>query len=125
MADRCARAADGAAEGGTSSFAEFGVTEENVYLFISRCALGSTPYEDVFADIFPDPTEFFAALFFITVKVLATFTPKGKDMGEFLDLMEAALEGAWLLDLNLLPALMFRARLPREALTPKANEANA
>jgi hypothetical protein len=63
-------------------------------------------------------------LFFITVKVLATFTPKGKDMGEFLDLMEAAREGAWLLDLNLLPALMFRARLPREALTPKANEAN-
>lgn len=111
------RMAQKTVEGGTS-FAEFGVTEENVYRFLSHCALGGQPYEDVFANIFPNPPEFFAAPLFITANVLATFVPQGKTIWEFLDLIEAAYEGAWLLDLNLLPALMVRARMPQSEQTP-------
>lgn len=90
----------------------FGVTEQNVYLFASQCALGFKPYAEIFDGIFTDPHEFFAAPFFITVNVLATFAPKGTTVEDFLNTIESAYEGAWLLDLNLLPALMVRARMP-------------
>lgn len=92
---------------------QFGVTEQNVYLFVSQCALGFKPYADVFGDVFTDPQEFFAAPFFIAVNVLTAFLPKGKTLWEFLELIESAYEAAWLLDLNLLPALMVRARMPQ------------
>lgn len=97
---------------------QFGVTEENVYLFVSQCALGFKPYADVFSDIFTDPREFFAAPFFIAVKVLAAFLPKEKGLWEFLEQIESAYEAAWLLDLDLLPALMVRARMPQPEQQP-------
>jgi hypothetical protein len=90
-----------------------GVTEQNVYLFLSQCALGFKPYEDVFADVFTDPPEFFAAPLYFTANMLATFVPNGKTIWQFLDLIESSYEGAWLLDLNVLPALMVRARMPQ------------
>lgn len=91
----------------------FGVTAENVYLFTSQCALGFKPYADVFADIFSNPDELLTAPFFITINVLAAYVPKGQTIWEFLEQIESAYEGAWMLDLNLLPALMVRARMPQ------------
>jgi uncharacterized membrane protein len=84
-----------------------------VYLFTSQCALGFKPYADVFADIFGTPDDLLAAPFFIAVSVLAAYVPKGKTIWEFLEQIETAYEGAWLLDLNVLPALMVRARMPQ------------
>lgn len=91
----------------------FGVTAENVYRFTSQCALGFKPYADVFGNIFGSPDELLTAPFFITVNVLAAYVPKGQTIWEFLEQIESAYEGAWLLDLNVLPALMVRARMPQ------------
>jgi hypothetical protein len=106
-------------EGGTS-FAEFGATEQNVYLFTSKCALGFEPYGEAFNGVFDDPHEFLSAPFFITVSVLATFVSKGQTIWEFLNLIETAYEAAWLADLNLLPALMVRSRMPQPEPSPDA-----
>lgn len=99
---------------------EFGVTEQNVYLFLSQCALGFQPFAEVFRDAFDDPRKFLAAPFFLTVDLLATFAPKGKTIWEFLERIESAYETALLLDLDLLPALMVRARMPQPDRTPGA-----
>ncbi|MBO0804206.1 MAG: hypothetical protein J2P25_14170 [Nocardiopsaceae bacterium] len=98
---------------GTGRDAPYGVTEQNVYLFLSKCALGFKTYPEVFADAFDDPDVFLSAPFHITVNLLGTFVPKDKTIWEFLDVIEDAYEKAWLLDLNLLPALMVRARMPQ------------
>jgi hypothetical protein len=91
----------------------YGVTEQNVYLFLSRCALGFEPYGNVFGDVIQDPGTLRAAPFFFATDMLATFVPEGQTIWQFLDLIEDAYEKAWLLDLNLLPALMVRARMPQ------------
>jgi hypothetical protein len=92
---------------------QFGVTEQNLYLWLSQCALGFRAYAEVFGDLFDDPYKFLAAPFFFTVNVLIRFRPKETPIGDFLDMIEDAYEKAWLLDLNLLPALMVRARMPQ------------
>lgn len=100
---------------------QFGVTERNMYLWLSQCALGFKAYADVFDDLFHDPYEFLAAPFFFTVNLLIRFRPKEISFGGFLNMIEDAYEGAWLLDLNLLPALMVRAQMPQPEQAPDAN----
>lgn len=90
-----------------------GVTTQNVYLFLSRCALGFEDFTEVLGSAFKDADDLLMAPFFVTVQVLGTFGPKEKSIGEFLDMVEDAYEKAWQLDLNLLPALMVRARIPQ------------
>lgn len=92
---------------------QYGVTEQNVYRWLSKCVLGFEAYAEVFDGVFGDPRELTAAPFFFTINLLARFHPKDESVTEFLDRIEAAYEGAWLLDLNLLPALMVRARMPQ------------
>lgn len=94
-----------------------GVTEQNLYRFLSECALGFKPYAEVFDDLSDDPHKYLAAPFFFTLNLLATFCPQGKTIWEFLDQIENAYEGAWLLDLNVLPALMVRARMSKSEQT--------
>lgn len=101
--------------------APYGVTEENAYLFLSRCALGFESYGDVFGDAFEDADTFAAAPFFLTIDMLAAFRPKDKSIWEFLDVIEDSYERAGLLDLNLLPALMMRARMPLPEQPPNAS----
>jgi hypothetical protein len=110
-------------KGGTSS-EEFGVTQRNMHLWLSRCALGFNAYAEVFAEVFEDPARFLTVPFFLTVNLLATFVPKGRTIWEFVDQIEAEYEGAWLLDLNLLPALMVRSRMPQPEQTPGASTAS-
>ena len=109
--------AQGIAEGENSD-EQFGVTEQNVYLWLSQCALGFRAYAEVFGDLFDDPYKFLAAPFFFTINVLARFRPKETPIGDFLNVIEDAYEKAWLLDLNLLPALMVRARIPQPQQAP-------
>lgn len=97
---------------------QYGVTEQNVYLFLSQCALGFKPYAEVLDDLADDPHKLLAAPFFFTVNLLATFCPKGKSIWEFLERIESAYEASWALDLNLLPALMVRARMPQPEQNP-------
>ena len=94
---------------------QFGVTEQNVYLWLSQVAFGLRAYSEVFGDLFDDPYKFLAAPFFFTINLLARSIPKGTTVGDFLNLIENAYEGAGVLDLNLLPALMVRARLEKKA----------
>lgn len=95
-----------------------GVTEENLYLFLSRCALGFEDLSAVLGNEFKDGYELLMAPFFWTIHLLATFGPKELSVAQFLDVIEDAYEKAWLLDLNLLPALMVRARMPQQGQTP-------
>ena len=95
-----------------------GVTEQNVYLWVSQCVFGFKPYAEIFDGVFDDPYEFMAAPFFFTINLLAWFRPEGTSVSDFLNLVETAYERAWLLDLNLLPALMVRARMPQPEQAP-------
>lgn len=99
-------------EGGNRDEAQ-GVTEENVYKYVSEVALQCKSYADVFDGVFEDPGESLSAPLFIAVNVLTTFLPKDKTIWEFLDQIETAYEAAYLVDLNVLPALMVRARMPQ------------
>lgn len=92
---------------------QFGVTEQNLYLYLSQCALGFKDVADVFGEIFEDPHELLSAPFFFTVNMVLKCLPDGASFGDFLNRIEDAYEKAWLLDLNLLPALMVRARMPQ------------
>lgn len=91
---------------------QYGVTEENVYKYVSQVALQQEPYDEVFEGVFEDPYDFLCAPIFFTVNMLAAFTPKDKSIWEFLEQIETAFEAAFLVDLNVLPALMIRARMP-------------
>lgn len=91
----------------------YGVTEQNLYLWLSKCALGFNAYAEAFDGVFDDPRELMIAPFFFTINLLARFHPEDVSVTDFLNQIEAAYEGAWLLDLNVLPALMVRARMPQ------------
>ncbi|HSZ41770.1 MAG TPA: hypothetical protein VK817_17585 [Trebonia sp.] len=115
--------AQGIAEEGTE-YERFGVTEQNVYLWLSQCAIGLNAYTDVFADAFDDPYKFMAAPFFFTANIIARFRPRESDIGDFLDLIETAYEQAFAVDLNLLPALMVRNRLAQKTQEQGASTGN-
>jgi hypothetical protein len=111
--------ADGTAEiAGSDTWP--GVTGQNVYLWLSRCAFGFEDLAEVLGKEFKDTDDLLMAPFFLTIDVLATFLPKGQSIGGFLDVIEDAYEKAWQLDLNLLPALMVRSRMPRPEQGPGA-----
>jgi hypothetical protein len=82
-----------------------------------ECAFGFEPYADV-GDVFEDAHELLAAPFFFTINMILRFHPDGKSFGEFLNMIETAYEAAWLLDFNLLPARMVRARMQQEQQAP-------
>jgi hypothetical protein len=99
-----------------------GLTAQSVYQFISRCALSFEPLDEVFGE----SEEILTLPFVITVDFLAAFVPKELSIGQFLDMIEDAYEKAFILDLNLLPALMVRARMPQpeEASAAKGPDAS-
>lgn len=101
-----------------------GVTEQNLHLFLSRCALGFEDFTVVLNDAFPDADDLLMAPFFLTIQLLGTFGPSEQSISAFLDVVEDAYEKAWQLDLNLLPALMVRARMPQPGKTPDSAAGN-
>jgi len=90
-----------------------GVTAQNVYLFLSRCALGFEDLAEVLGSEFKGTDDLLMSPFFLTINFVATYGPREQSIGDFLDVIEDAYERAWQLDLNLLPALMVRARMPQ------------
>jgi hypothetical protein len=84
-----------------------GLTADDAFEYISRVALGFEPLEKVF----PDPEKISRIPFLVASNILATYAPRERHWWEFLDVIENALEKAWVTDLNVLPALMLRARM--------------
>jgi hypothetical protein len=80
------------------------ITEQEIYEYLSRVALGSEKLDDVFS------IEGFATVpLFATANLLLTFRPKDKHWWEYLDQIWDAAEVAERTSLAVLPALMIRA----------------
>lgn len=87
------------------SATELDISEQAIYEFLSRVALGPEKLGDVFPDegIVPIPL-------YATTNLLLTFCPQELDWWEYLDQIWDAAEFAERTSLTVLPALMLRAR---------------
>jgi hypothetical protein len=82
------------------------LTEQDVYDFIERVSIRFEPIDRVF----PEPDRMITLPYYITAHLLVSFGPSEQQWWEFLDRAEAAYEVAQSVDLDVLPALMLRAR---------------
>ncbi len=81
------------------------ISEQEIYEYLSRVALGSEKLDDVFS------AEGVATVpLYATANLLLTFCPRDKDWWEYLDQIWDAAETAERTSLTVLPALMLRAR---------------
>ena len=81
------------------------ITEQEIYEYLSRVALGSETLDDVFSVEGVATVPLFAA-----ANLLLSFCPPGKDWWEYLDQIWDAAETADRTSLTVLPALMIRAK---------------
>ena len=84
----------------------FDLSQDDVYAFLSRVALGGERMSDVI------PSEQVGILLPLQVAstLLLAFLPRDKHWWEYLDVIENALDAAEQADLSLLPALQLRAK---------------
>ena len=88
------------------------ITEQEIYEYLSRIALGPERLDEVFS------VEGMATVpLFATANLLLTFCPRDKHWGEYLDQIWDAAETAEHTSLSVIPALMLRARKARK-ITP-------
>jgi hypothetical protein len=87
------------------SATELDISEEEIYEYLSRVALGAEKVDDVFSaeGIVPIPL-------YATANLLLTFRPRDKHWWEYLNQIWDAAETAERTSLTVLPALMLRAR---------------
>jgi len=89
----------------SESATELDITEQEIYEYLARVALGSEKLDDVFS------MEGLATIpLFATANLLLTFSPGDKHWWEYLDQIWDAAETAERTSLAVLPALMLRAR---------------
>jgi hypothetical protein len=86
----------------------FGLKAQDSYAYVKRVALGGEPVNTVLSP----PEDAGTLSFVITGHLLVTFSTADRHWWEYLNRIEAALEGAQTADLDLLPALILRARRP-------------
>jgi hypothetical protein len=93
------------AQHAAQSVTRLDITEQEIYEYLSRVALGSEKLDDVFSveGIFTVPL-------YATANLLLKFGPEEKEWWEYLDQIWDAAETADRTSLSLLPALMLRAR---------------
>jgi hypothetical protein len=92
------------AKSAAESVTRLDITEQEIYEYLSRVALGSEKLDDVFS------VEGLATVpLFATANLLLTFCPREKEWWEYLDQIWAAAEVAERTSLAVLPALMIRA----------------
>jgi hypothetical protein len=89
----------------------FELSQQDVYEYISRAALGG----ELIDDVFPEVEAAFLLPVLITGRLLVAFCPKDKEWWEYLDTIWNAVNAAEVTDLSVLPALMLRFQRPREA----------
>jgi hypothetical protein len=80
------------------------LSQEDIYEYLSRAALGGELVNDVFAP----PEVAFTLPLLITGRLLVAFGPRDKEWWEYLDTIWNAVNFAESADLTLLPALMLR-----------------
>lgn len=92
------------AKNAAESVTRLDITQQEIYEYLSRVALGSEKLDDVFS------VEGLATIpLFTTANLLLTFCPDDKDWWEYLDQIWEAAETAERTSLTVLPALMLRA----------------
>jgi hypothetical protein len=93
------------AKNAAESVTRLDITQQEIYEYLSRVALGSEKLDDVFS------VEGLATIpLFATANLLLTFCPEEKDWWEYLDQIWEAAEVADRTSITVLPALMLRAR---------------
>lgn len=93
------------AKSAAQSATQLDITDQEIYEYLSRVALGQEKLDDIFA------AEGIATVpLFATANLLLTFCPHEKDWWEYLDQIWEATEVADRTSLTVLPALMIRAR---------------
>jgi len=99
------------------SATELDITEQEIYEYLSRVALGSENLDDVFS------VEGLATVpLFATANLLLTFHPHEKHWWEYLDQIWDAVETAERTSLTVLPALMLRARRESSPASPTIHD---
>ena len=93
------------AKNAAESVTRLDISEQEIYEYLSRVALGSEKLDDVFSDEGVVPIPLYA-----TANLLLTFCPRDKEWWEYLDQIWDAAETAERTSLTVLPALMLRAR---------------
>jgi hypothetical protein len=93
------------AHNASQSAARLPVTEDHIFEFLSRVALGKEMLDDVFS-----PGGAGVVPIYATASMLLTFFPEGKHWFEYLDQIWNAAEVAARISTDVLPALMIRAR---------------
>jgi hypothetical protein len=88
----------------SESATELDITQQEIYEYLSRVALGPEKLDDVFSDDGVATIPLFA-----TANLLLSFRPREKHWWEFLDQIWDAAETAERTSLSVLPALMLRA----------------
>jgi len=89
----------------SQSATELDISEQEIYEYLSRVALGSEKVDDVFSD-----EGLVTVPLYTTANLLLGFRPRGKHWWEYLDQIWDAAEAAERTSLTVLPALMLRAR---------------
>jgi hypothetical protein len=93
------------AKNAAESVTRLDITQQEIYEYLSRVALGSEKLDDVFS------IEGLAVIpLYATANLLLTFCPDDKEWWEYLDQIWGAAETADRTSLTVLPALMLRAR---------------
>jgi hypothetical protein len=89
----------------SQSATELDISEQEIYEYLSRVALGSEKLDDVFSD------EGLATVpLYATANLLLGFRPRKEHWWEYLDQIWDAADAADHISLTVLPALMLRAR---------------
>ena len=107
VADRWPTEADlhKVAKNASESATELDISEQEIYEYLSRVALGSEKLDDIFS------IEGLATIpLYATANLLLTFAPREQHWWEYLDQIWDAAEAAESIKLTVLPALMLRAR---------------
>jgi hypothetical protein len=93
------------AKNAAESVTRLDITEQEIYEYLSRVALGSEKLDDIFS------VEGLATIpLYTAANMLLTFCPDEKEWWEYLDQIWEAAETAERTSLTVLPALMLRAR---------------
>jgi hypothetical protein len=93
------------AKNASESATELDISEQEIYGYLSRVALGPEKLDDVFS------VEALATIpLYASANLLLTFAPRDKHWWEYLDQIWEAAETAERTSLTVLPALMLRAR---------------
>ena len=92
------------AKNAAESVTQLDITEQEIYAYLSRVALGPEKLDDVFS------VEGLATIpLFATANLLLTFCPREKEGGQYLDQIWAAAEAAERISSAVLPAVILRA----------------